>query len=139
MSFRTFLIAILTVTLVLSVAIMAFAYRVVTSAGLIVLDVVDRHERAAIRFGVPAVFANAVLGAVDVGTVCHDPEVRPILRAASRELSNLPDMTLVEVIGHNDEHVRIRSVSRTIVIEVESPDADVRIKVPQSTVRRLSL
>ena len=53
----------------------------------------------------------------------------PTIRAALSELSDLDDMTLVEV-SEPDDHVSVEKVGGEIVIDVDDKDASVHVSAP---------
>ena len=66
-------------------------------------------------------------------------EIRPYLpamRELSRQVEQLPDAVLVEVIGP-DETVRIETRNGRIIVDVTGRSERVHVSVPASTVARL--
>jgi len=61
----------------------------------------------------------------------------PVLEALSKELSRLPDFELVSV-DSPEEHVRIRTEGRRLVIDVREPGETVHVSYPLATLRHLA-
>ncbi len=61
----------------------------------------------------------------------------PVLEALSKELSRLPDFELVTVDSPED-HVRIRTEGRRLVIDVREPGETVHVSCPLATLRHLA-
>ncbi len=61
----------------------------------------------------------------------------PMLEALSKELSRLPDFELVSVDSPED-HVRIRTEGRRLMIDVREPGEAVHISCPLATLRHLA-
>lgn len=136
--FRRFVVIMLLVGFVLTIATISLAYTVITRAGVVAFDVTDYDERVRVHFGIPAFPLNLMLRVVDAGFFVADPDVRHVMRAAARELDTMPNVLLVQVEGENGETVKVRTWNRDLLIEVDAPDADVRVRVPRTTFRRLA-
>ena len=94
-----------------------------------------------IRVSVPAGLANLAIAVMPDEVLSEvSDELAPYfetLRVAGRELSGLPDFTLLEVRSR-DERVIIRKVGRKLVIHVESSNERVHVEVPIRTVERVA-
>ncbi|MFN0149992.1 MAG: hypothetical protein ACKVU1_04660 [bacterium] len=58
----------------------------------------------------------------------------PVVRAACRAIARAPDCVLVEVSGR-DENVRIRKIGGELVVEAETNDESVNVRVPVKLVQ----
>ncbi len=130
--------------LVFLMPIFAFATAVAVT-GTVTVSV---HERAedGVRLYIPvpallldlAVFAAPRLMPEEALAEAR-AEIAPFrdgLEALAEELENCPEGVLVEV-QTPDEHVRIAKTWRSFEIEVDSDDADVRVKLPARLASRV--
>lgn len=137
-------------------AVAAAAY---TFGGVLTVDVVDRSEGVNIHLPVPMALVDVALSRVAFPAVAsagfgafdaHDleldlgiggeidlRELSPVILDLLRELDELPDMTLVEVVDRGD-YVRISKVDGRLVVEVDEPDASVEVTVPMRGVLRIA-
>lgn len=105
---------------------------------------VDSGDHGGDQFGlaIPAALIELVLWLAPTGLVVDElpmEEIRPYLpamRELSRQVEQLPDAVLVEVIGP-DEKVRIETRNGRIIIDVTGRSERVHVSVPASTVARL--
>ena len=61
----------------------------------------------------------------------------PMLDSLSKELSRLPDFELVSV-DSAEEHVRVRTEGRHLVIDVHSQEETVHVSLPLATLRHIA-
>jgi len=93
----------------------------------------------------PAALVDLALGIAELAMPAEDlAQVRseaapyqPTLRAVARELERCPDAVLVNV-QTNDESVHVVKRGGTFLVEVEAPDAHVRVAFPARTVARVA-
>lgn len=118
-------------------------HRVVTSQGVVAIDVVEKSPGGArVKIVVPGALVNFCLSFLpvvmpeDERQRLHDELSRyePLLAAVVDELEQAPDMVFVEV-EDGDEHVTIAKRDGHIVIDVETDEEDVRVEVPVASVR----
>lgn len=139
-------IKILSVVLVVLVATTLFlcysVYASVRNAGFIAVDIDHKDFMGPHAYiPVPAVIVNALADLATLNSVhCHDcdlAEWKPAVRAALGEFDRFPNIVLMEVIN-GDERVEIRKSGSEMIVHVDAPDADVRISIPQRTVKKLA-
>jgi hypothetical protein len=118
-------------------------YRVVTSQGMLAIDVVEKSPGGArIKLVVPGALVNFCLSFVPAAMPADERErlreeigrYEPLLAAVVDELEKAPDMVFVEV-EEGTEHVTIAKRDGHLVIDVETDDEDVSVKVPVASVR----
>lgn len=118
-------------------------YHVVASQGMLAIDVVEKSPGGArIKMIVPGVLVNFCLSVVPTAMPPEEKErlreeigrYEPLLAAAIDELEKAPDMVFVEV-EEGDEHVTIAKRDGHLVIDVETDDENVSVKVPVTSVR----
>lgn len=74
----------------------------------------------------------------DLGHALREAEpYLPMLESFSKELSRLPDFELVSV-DDSEEHVRIRTENRHLVIDVRTNEETVHVSVPLATLRHVA-
>ncbi|MFQ5694911.1 MAG: hypothetical protein ACE5HB_02890 [Terriglobia bacterium] len=103
-------------------------------SGFIVVRVDEKGpDGQHIRFAVPAAVVPLTLRCLPDEEFGHVPEEArrflPVLELAADELAKMDDFTLVEV-RERDEHVRIHKRGGSLVIEVDSMDETVYVRVP---------
>ena len=106
--------------------------------GTIRIDVDEHREGGShVHFWVPAAAVPMAMHFVpkehlrDVSG--HAAEYLPLVQIVAKELRRYPNTTFVEVEDGN-EHVRIRTVGRKLLIDVVNPEENVHVAVPLSTV-----
>jgi len=118
-------------------------YHVVTSQGMLAIDVVEKSPGGArIKMMVPGALVNFCLSFVPAVMPPEEREhmrdeigrYEPLLAVVVDELEKAPDMVFVEV-DEGDEHVTIAKRDGHLVIDVETDDEDVSVKVPVASVR----
>ncbi|MGK2857057.1 MAG: hypothetical protein ACSLFQ_07615 [Thermoanaerobaculia bacterium] len=118
-------------------------HRVVTSQGVVSIDVVEKAPGGArVKLLVPGVLVNFCLSFLPVAMPeeerlrLHEELARyePLLEAVVDELEQAPDMVFVEV-EDGDDHVTISKRDGHLVIDVETDEEDVRVEVPVASVR----
>jgi hypothetical protein len=93
---------------------------------------------------VPAIALDLGLG---IAAIAMPPEERerlraevapyaPTLREIADELEHMPDATLVEVVSDR-ESVRVAKDGRHFVIDVDSPDGQVHVRLPAATMSKV--
>ncbi len=96
----------------------------------------DGREPTHIHLLLPATFVPAVLHLVPTGhlqgALAQARPWMPAAEAACEELAKLPDTDLVEV-RDSSEHVRIRTRSGHLVIDVDGPRDTVHVSFPLRT------
>ncbi len=128
----------------LTIGSIAYAvHRVVTSQGIVSIDVVEKSPGGArVKLLVPGALVNFCLSFLPIA-MPNDERMRlqaelaryePLLAAVVDELEQAPDMVFVEV-EDGDEHVTIAKRNGHIVIDVETDAEDVRVEVPVASVR----
>jgi len=118
-------------------------YHVVTSQGILAIDVTEKSPGGArIKLLVPGALVNFCLSFVPAVMPPEERErmhqeigrYEPLLAVVVDELEKAPDMVFVEV-DEGDEHVTIAKRDGHLVIDVETDDEDVSVKVPVASVR----
>jgi hypothetical protein len=101
----------------------------------------DRQNGGHVHMIVPAVIVPAAMRFVperDLDRAAREAgPYMPVLEALSKELSRLPDFELVSV-DSPEEHVRIRTEGRRLVIDVREPGEAVHVSCPLATLRHLA-
>ena len=106
--------------------------------GVIRVDVDEHRDGGShIHFWVPAATVPMALHFVPRQNFQHLPkdanDCLPLLQIVTTELRKYPDTTFVDV-EDGAEHVKVATVGHKIQIDVVSPDENVHIAVPLSTV-----
>lgn len=109
----------------------------VHSAGTVTVEVTEHRAGGSdVRIHIPGALAQACLWLVpDAALAEVDRDVRragpasDVIRALSRELKNCPDAVFVDVASV-DETVRLAKKDRYLVVNVDSADETVHIRVP---------
>lgn len=118
-------------------------HHVVTSHGVVSIDVVEKSPGGArVKLVVPGVLVNFCLSFLPVAMPEHERQrlqeelgrYEPLLAAVVDELEQAPDMVFVEVEDGN-EHLTIAKRDGHLVIDVETDQEDVRVEVPVASVR----
>lgn len=112
-------------------------WRVVTSHGLITVDVSEKSMAGGrVRVVLPGILLRAGTCALafapehELDRIRRDlDEVAPMMTVVAEELEAMPDMTLVRVESE-DEYVLIRKEDGHLVIDVETRDEDVHVSIP---------
>lgn len=107
--------------------------------GVIRVDVDELHEGGShVHFWAPAAAVPMAMHLVPRNKLreasAHANEFLPVVQTLTKEMSNYPNTTFVEV-EDGDQHVKISTVGRKIRIDVDTPDEKVHVAVPLSTVR----
>jgi hypothetical protein len=101
----------------------------------------DRQNGDHVHVIVPAVIVPAAMRFVperDLDRAAREAgRYMPVLEALSKELSRLPDFELVSV-DSLEEHVRVRTEGRRLVIDVREPGETVHVACPLSTLRHIA-
>lgn len=87
-----------------------------------------------VRLAAPSLDLDAEL---DERTREHIDQLGPVLEELVEQLGSLPSAELVRV-DNGTELVVVRSVRGNLRVEVDTPEARVRVSVPQRGVRRVS-
>ncbi len=106
--------------------------------GVIRVDVDEHRDGGShVHFWVPAAAVPMALHFVPKQHFRQIPkeanDALPILQIATAELRKFPNTTFVEV-DDGDEHVKVATVNGKLQVDVVSPDENVHIAVPLSTV-----
>ncbi|MFA6955243.1 MAG: hypothetical protein WC538_05140 [Thermoanaerobaculia bacterium] len=118
-------------------------YHVVTSQGMLAIDVVEKSPGGArIKMMVPGALVNFCLSFVPAVMPPDERErlrqeigrYEPLLAVVVDELEKAPDMVFVEV-DEGGEHVTIAKRDGHLVIDVVTDDENVSVKVPVASVR----
>lgn len=105
--------------------------------GLIRVDVDEDHaEGSHVHLWVPAAMVPMAMHFVPKHALCdagqHAREVLPAMHAFSKELKKFPDVDLMEITD-GEEHTEVRTRSGKLLVDVDSPDEHVHLRVPLST------
>ncbi len=101
---------------------------------------IEVHERGwggeHVYIPVPALFLRLVGESVTASTLIPRLDDAPedageVIRAVLEEIEACPDMTLLEVVGSDDEIVQIVKRNGGVIVQVTSDDAVVKIHVPR--------
>lgn len=120
-------------------------WRVVTSHGLITVDVAEKGIGGGrVRIVLPGVLLRAGTCALslapehELDRIRRDlDEVAPMMQVVAEELEAMPDMTIVRVESER-ESVYIRKENGHLVIDVETDDEDVHVSVPIGAVSEIA-
>lgn len=128
--------------LALSVATVAFGAYVVQRAGTIRLTVHEKGEGGSdVAIRLPAVVLHGALALVPDGSIRgFDADLReaaPLLGAVLRGIESRPDAVYLDVKS-GPETVRIAKRDGVLAIDVDAPDATVRIEVPLRSLRTIA-
>jgi hypothetical protein len=111
-------------------AIVGFA---VFKAGVAIVDVKDKNDGDRVFVPVPVGLITAGMNLIpDHTLIALNTKVGPhqkYIHAAASELADCPDGVFVEVEGR-DQHVLIEKRGGNLVIEAESPDDSVYVRIP---------
>lgn len=119
-------------------------YRVFTGHGVITVDVSEKSMGGGrVRLVLPGVLLHAGTCALrfapddELIELRHElDEIAPLMQVVSEELEAMPDVTIVRVESE-DEYVYIRKRDGHLVIDVETEDEDVHVKVPIGAVNEV--
>ena len=118
----------------------------VASTGVVTVDVREEGPSGTrLLVPVPALLLDLGLGVADLAVPREElarirAEVRPYapgIHDLARELERCPDATLVEVTSER-ESVRVTKRDATFVVDVDSPDGQVRVVLPARTLTRVA-
>jgi hypothetical protein len=120
------------------VGTMVFATVYTFREGVIRVDVDEHRDGGShVHFWVPAAAVPITMHFVPKEHLreasLHAAEFLPLIQIVTSELRRYPDTTLVDV-EDGDEHVRVATVGSKLQIDVVSPDENVHVAVPLSTV-----
>ena len=123
-----------------STIVLAGAYTL--REGVIRVDVDEHRDGGShVHFWVPAAAVPMALHLVPNRHFHQIPkeanDALPILQIATTELRKFPNTTFVEV-DDGDEHVKVATVDGKIQVDVVSPDENVHVAVPLSTVNDIA-
>lgn len=115
----------------------------IAATGTIMVEVHEHQDGVDLFVPVPALLVDlAVMAAPHVIPADELDDLRreiapwrETIESLAVELENCPDTVLVEVKSR-DENVRITKKNRSFYIHVDSPDADVNVKIPARLLSR---
>lgn len=133
------------------VMVLGTAYAWAARSGVVTVSVHDRSEGVHIWLPVPMALVDVALAttavpavhAAGLGHLSVDGvdvdlgELGPMVVDLLEELESIPDATLVEVVDGRD-HVKVIKVGNKLLVEVDEPDASIRISIPTHAVARIA-
>ena len=116
-------------------------HRAINGPGALTVQVSEKEpfgDRYCLRF--PAGIANAVIRATILGShgerdpLHHAREWAPAINAMAEEMRKYPEYPLIQIVDDDGDRVTVVNNRGQLRVEVRTPDADVDVTLPASTV-----